>query len=229
MDKELQNVIKHDSFVESVEVASDYVSHHRKNVLIGIVAVLVLAVVGYFGYTWFEQRKLERQLALGEAMAIAQSTTSRTVDDEKKVTDAFTKVATNYSGTKEGNLASYMLAMLVIEKGDLATGEKKVRELINADKETASLAKFTLAELLHGQQKDAEAEALLRGLIDNPTKMMPKEMATIELGRYLAKSKPDEARKLLEPLRSARAPISTPALEVLGKLPPAPMTPPVKK
>lgn len=229
MDKELQNVIKHDQFVESVEVATDYVSHHKKNVVIGVLAVIVLAALGYGGYYMYQQKREERQLALGEAMGIAQSTTSRTVDEEKKVVDAFTKVATNYSGSKEGNMAAYMLAMLTIEKGDLPGGEKKIRELINADKETASLAKFTLAELMHDQKKDAEAEKLLRELIASPTKLMPTEQATIELGRLLAPTKPDEARKLLEPLRSARAPVSTPALDILGKLPPAPMTAPAKK
>ena len=45
----------------------------------------------------------------------------------------------------------------------------------------------------------------------------------------IAKTKPEEARKLLEPLRTARAPISTPAIEVLGGLPAAQITGTPKK
>ena len=63
----------------------------------------------------------------------------------------------------------------------------------------------------------------LRGLLADPSFMVPKEQSTKQLARYLAKAKPEEARKLLEPLRTARAPISSPAIEVLGTLPSAPI------
>ena len=86
-----------------------------------------------------------------------------------------------------------------------------------------------MAELLQGQGKTAEAEAMLRGLLADPTYMVPKEQSTIQLARYIAKTKPEEARKLLEPLRTARAPISTPAIEVLGGLPAAQITGTPKK
>jgi hypothetical protein len=93
---------------------------------------------------------------------------------------------------------------------------------MSGDKEPASLAKYTMAEILEGQGKTAEAEALLRELVASPTYMMPVEQATLQLARVIAKSKPEEARKLLEPLRTARTPISTPAIELLGTLPAAP-------
>lgn len=229
MDKSLHNVIKHDQFVETVGQASEYVSGHRKQVGLYIGVAIALTVIG-FGVWWYMGiKRTERQLALGEAMGVAQATTSRTTAEEKKVIDAFTKVNTAYPGSKEGNLSLYMLAMLDIERGEQAAGEKKLQSVMDGEKESASLAKFTMAELLQGQGKTAEAETMLRGLISAPTYLVPKEQSTIQLARFIAKTKPEEARKLLEPLRTARAPISTPAIEVLGGLPAAPITGTPKK
>ena len=229
MDKSLHNVIKHDQFVETVGQASEYVSGHRKQFGLYIGIAVAVAAIG-FGVWWYMgTKRVERQLALGEAMGIAQATTSRTTAEEKKVIDGFTKVSTTFPGSKEGGIALYMLAMLDIERGEQAAGEKKLQQVIGGDKEAASLAKFTMAELLQGQGKNAEAEAMLRGLLADPTYLLPKEQATIQLARYIAKTKPEEARKLLEPLRTARAPISTPAIEVLGTLPSAPITGTPKK
>ncbi len=229
MDKSLQNVIKHDQFVETVGEASEYVSGHRKQVATYVGIAIVVAALGYGIWWYMGTKQTERQLALGEAMGIAQATTSRTTSEEKKVIDAFTKVSTSFAGSKEGNIALYMLAMLDIERGDSASGEKKLKEVIGGDKEPASLAKFTMAEILQGQGKTAEAEGMLRELVASPTHLMPKEQATLQLARYIAKSRPDEARKLLEPMRTARSPISTPVVELLGTLPAAPMTSAPKK
>ncbi|WP_031497482.1 tetratricopeptide repeat protein [Bryobacter aggregatus] len=225
MDKALQNVIKHDQFVETVGEASEFVSGHKKQFVVYIVIAAVVAVLGYGGWSYMQGKKTARQLALGEAMGVAQATTSRSAADEKKVVDAFTKVSTEYAGSHEGNLALYMLAMIDLERGDTAAGEKKLKDVMGGDKEAASLAKYTQAEIYQGQGKTAEAEALLRDLMASPTHLMPKEQAILQLARYIAKTKPEEARKLLEPLRTARAPISTPAIEVLGTLPPAVGTP----
>jgi predicted negative regulator of RcsB-dependent stress response len=222
VDKSLQNVIKHDQFVETVGEASEYVSGHRKQVFLYVAIAVVLVAAGFGYYSYSNSKRTERQLALGDAMGVAQATTSRTVSEEKKVVEAFTKVASAYPGTKEGDIANYMLAMLDIERGDQAAGETKLKQVMSGDKEPASLAKYTMAEILEGQGKSAEAEALLRELVSSPTYMMPVEQSTLQLARVIAKSKPEEARKLLEPLRTARTPISTPAIELLGTLPAAP-------
>ena len=52
--------------------------------------------------------------------------------------------------------------------------------------------------------------------IAKPTVLVSKEHATIVLARLLAPSRPAEARKLLEPLRTARSVISRAALTALS-------------
>ncbi len=225
MDKALQNVIKHDQFVESVEGAAGYVSSHRKQVFLYAGGALAALALGYFGWTYYSAQKLERQMTLGSAVGLASETESRNAETIKKVSAAFEGVTTKYPGTNEANLSKYMLAAMEMEQGDPAKAEKALRELLASDKETASLAKYTLAEYTAGLGKADEAEKLYRELIASPSLMVPKEQATLQLARLIMKTKPEETRKLLEPLRSARTPISSPALEILGTLPAVPATP----
>jgi predicted negative regulator of RcsB-dependent stress response len=230
VDKEHRKELKTDALVEGVGEATHYVASHQKQVFLYAGIAVVVAALAAGGWWWMNEKKVERQLALGEAMRTAQDSTARNAEQEKKVLASFDKVSSQFSGTQEGNTAKYMTAMLDVERGDVAAGEKKLREIMNGgDKETSSLAKYAVAELVWSQGNINEAEKLFRDLVAAPTYLMPKEQATLQLARILAKTKPDEARKLLEPLRSARSPISAPALQILGTLPPAPMTAPMMK
>lgn len=232
MDKEHRKELKSDAFVDGVGEATHYVASHQKQLFLYIGIGVVVAALGAAGWWWMNEKKIERELAFGEAMRSAQETTTRSTEQEKAVIAAFDKVSSQYSGTKEGSTAKYMTAMLDIERGEAATGEKKLRELMNSgDKESAALAKYAVAEISWSKGDAAEAEKLFRELMTNPTYLLPKEQSTLQLARVIAKSKPEEARKLVEPLRSARSPISAPALQIISTLPPVPVyaTPPPKK
>ena len=67
MDKSLQNVIKHDQFVETVGEASEYVSGHRKQVAIYVGIAIVVATLGYGIWWYMSTQKAERQAALSGA------------------------------------------------------------------------------------------------------------------------------------------------------------------
>ena len=83
----------------------------------------------------------------------------------------------------------------------------------------AELGRQALAQVYASQGKPADAEKLLRELIASPTPTVTKEQATIVLGQLLASSKPDEARKLLEPLRtSTRSAVSRAAITASGAI-----------
>ena len=80
-----------------------------------------------------------------------------------------------------------------------------------------------MAEIYQSQGKNAEAEKLLRKLIENPTVFVSKDQATLELAQLLAKSNPAEARKLVAPLSaSPRNAVSRAAVAVLGQIPASP-------
>jgi hypothetical protein len=67
--------------------------------------------------------------------------------------------------------------------------------------------------------RQADAEKLLRALYDKPTTFVSKEQAAIALARAISTTKPAEARKLLEPLRTERPAISQAAITLLSQLP----------
>ena len=75
----------------------------------------------------------------------------------------------------------------------------RIRE---ADAKYAPLAKLSLAQIYFGDGSAADGEKTLRDLMANPSVFVSKEQATITLARFLAPTKPAEARKLLEPLRT---------------------------
>ena len=133
---------------------------------------------------------------------------------------SMTDVATKYDGTRQGGVAHYYLGGLAADKGNLAEAEKQFKAVADTgDKNYASLAKLSLATIYGSEGKRAEGEQLLRSLVSNPTDLVSKEQATIALAKYLAPYNPQEARKLLEPLRADRSAISTVALSTLSTIP----------
>src|SRR5581483_12339966 len=77
----------------------------------------------------------------------------------------------------------------------------------------------SLAQMYASQGKTADAEKLLRELVDKPSVFVSKEQATLELAKVIGKKNPAEARKLLEPLSaSSRTAVSRAAVAELGTL-----------
>jgi len=78
---------------------------------------------------------------------------------------------------------------------------------------------MSLAQIYAANGQTAEAEKLLREMIQKPTVFVSKEEATIVLAQLLIRSNPQEARKLLEPLRNSRTAVSSKAIATLGLIP----------
>ena len=109
---------------------------------------------------------------------------------------------------------------MAADKSDIAQAEKRFKEAVdNGTGPYASLAKLSLAHIYQSQGKLADAEKLLHSLIDKPTILVSKDEATIVLAQILAPTQPDQARKLLDPLRgSPRTAVSRAAITVLGEM-----------
>ncbi len=88
--------------------------------------------------------------------------------------------------------------------------------------EPAALTQLT-AEAMHDIAHFLRPAHLtqLRSIIDDPTILVSKPQATITLAKIVAKKNPAEARKLLEPLRAERGPVSRAAITALGEMPAA--------
>ncbi len=86
----------------------------------------------------------------------------------------------------------------------------------------ASLAKLALAQIYGGQGKVKEGADLIQSVIDHPTVLVSKEMATLALAELLKQTDLARAKKLVEPLRtSTRSGVSRAAISLDSRIVPA--------
>ena len=216
MDRHTRKELKTDKFAEEVFDIFEWTTEHKAEVLRYGAIVIAVVVIGLGWMYYSRHQHTVRQEALAEALRIDDATFGATNQPGKLHYDtedaknkgreqAFNDVATRYSGTQEAAIADIYLGGFAVDKGDLASAEKRFLHVANdAPKAYAALGKLALSQVYVSQGKSAEAEKVLRDLIANPTATVSKEHATIVLGQLLASSKPEEARKLLDPLRQSR-------------------------
>jgi lipopolysaccharide biosynthesis regulator YciM len=133
----------------------------------------------------------------------------------------FTEVQTKYPSSDEGEVAQFWIGSIRSGQGNLADAAKSFQEVAQkGDERYASLAKLALAQVYFAQGKMDDGRKVLEDLMAHPTIFVSKDQATIALARALMVTKPDEARKLLEPLRSQANSVGQVALSLYGQLPP---------
>lgn len=231
MDSAHRRELKHDKFVERVGHSVEYATEHREQVTKwGTAGLVVIALaVGIYWYT--NHQHSVRQEALRNAMQSYEAGIGNSgsefvksfptqAEKDKAVVKDLGEVASKYSGKEEGKIAQYFLGLYYADKGNLAEAEKQLKPVAESGKDAyASQAKLSLAQIYDSLGRQADAEKLLRSVIEDPTVLVSKEQATITLAKLLAKKNPAEARKLLEPLRGERGPVSRAAITALGEIP----------
>ena len=230
MEKLDRKDLKHDAFVEEVQHTVEYAGQHKKQIVqYGSIALAVL-VIGGLIYWYMGAQTSQRQVALKEALSSyesavgAQSTPFMKVyatkeEREKAIRTDLGKVISAYPGSDEAAICKYYIAVYNADEGKLGDAEKLWKEVsAEGNKNYRALAKYSLAQLYAAQNKTGEAEKLLRELADSPTPVLSKEQAQIMLARVIKDTKPDEARKLLDPLKTSRAAVSRVALGLLGEM-----------
>lgn len=222
--------LKTDKFALEVEQTVDFVTEHRRELTIyGSIALAVIAIaVG--AYFYMGHQHSVRQKALAEAIQMQEAPVgpanpnalvSFPTEDAKRaaVIKAFSELAARHPGSDEAAVAKYYLGAVAADQGKMAEADKWFNDAIgSADKNYASLARFSVAQVYLAEGRTAEAQKILRDLIDHPTVFVSKEQATIALAKAIAPSKPDEARKMLEPLRTKSGAVSSVAVGALGEL-----------
>ena len=229
MDTAHRKELKHDKFVEQVGHSVEYAASHRDQMIKYGIAAVVVIVLTVGGYWYINHQRDVRQAALRDATAAYEASVGqgsefvRSFPTQEAKDQAVVKelgdVASKYSGKEEGHIARYFLGLHYADKGNLAEAEKNLKPVAESGSDPyASQAKWSLAMVYDSMGRQADAEKLLRSLIDDPTVLVSKEQATISLARLLSKRSPAEARKLLEPLRAESGPVSRAAITLLGEL-----------
>jgi predicted negative regulator of RcsB-dependent stress response len=232
VDRITRRELKTDKFAVEVEHSVEFVAEHKKQVMMyGAIAVAVALIVA--GIVYYRDRQHStRQEDLAKAMEIMQAPVSAgappgqvffTSEALKSAAagKAFKEVYDKYAGTPEATVSASYLGAISTDLGKLADAEKYFKQVADSgDPNYSSMGKLSLAQIQLSTGRSAEAEKLLRSLYEQPTRFVSKEQAAVALARAIALSKPAEARKLLEPLRTERPAISQVAITMLAELPP---------
>ncbi len=222
--------LKQDKFAVEVAHGVDYFAGHRKNFFLygGIAAGVALVAAGVFYY--HNQQVTQRNQELGNAMVLSNAAVGAPspsgaptfATEQAKtaaVAKAYQKVMSDFPGSQEAYVAEYMLASQSADSGKTDDAVKKYRDVADhADPNYASLAKFAISQI-ESSTNPADAEKLLKDLMDHPTDLVSKSQATISYARLIAPSRPDEARKLLTALMNPPSDISAIASAAMESLP----------
>lgn len=235
MDRHTRKDLKTDKFALEMTHGFEWITHHKQTVIRYGGIALAVVIVGFGTFFYMRRQAGIREEALVQALRIDDATIAGVapvgdglhfdtlVQKDQARTKAYTDLAAKYHGTQEGAIAAIYLAADLADKGRMPEAEKAFQNIVDsAPKPYASLARLSLAEVYSVEGKDAEAEKVLRTAIANPTVVVSKEEATIELAQVLAKKDPAAARKMLDPLQTAqRGAVSRAAMTAMSKLPPA--------
>jgi predicted negative regulator of RcsB-dependent stress response len=213
VDRITRKELKTDKFALELGHTVTFFEEHQKEIAryAGIAAAVAVLIAGYVVYQRHQHQARQVDLAkaiavqeapVGGVSAIGNLTFPTQEAKDAASTKAFGDLQKQYSGTFEGEIAQYYLASIEADKGNMVAAENGFKEVAQkGDAEYASLAKLSLVQIYFSDNRTSQAESLLRDLMAHPTVFVSKEQATLALTQYLIHKDPNEARKLLEPLR----------------------------
>lgn len=222
--------LKTDKFAVEVEHTVDFVTEHRRELVIYGSLALAVVAIGSGAYFYLRHQHTMRQQALADAIQIQEAPVgpanpgapvSFPTEEAKRdaAVKAFSNLAAKYSGSNEAAIAKYYLGAIAADQGSLSDAEKRFQEAAaGGDRNYASLARLSLAQVYSAEGRTSEAEKVLHALMDRPTVFVSKEQATLALAKVIGATKPAEAKKLLEPLRMVTGPVSRIAITEMGDL-----------
>lgn len=210
---ELKEQLQHDRFTDAVSGAVDYARSHRENLTRWIIiAGIVLIVAG--GAFWFmayrnsvRQQDLENAFVVLDAPVGAPAQLGKTFPTQdaknKASIKALEDVIAKDGGTRQGLIAQYYLGTLKASTQDLKGAQADLENVANSSSECASLAKIALAQIYSGENRMADAQKLLRDIINQPTDLVSKAQAEILLARLEQPTNPQDSKKLLQEARTS--------------------------
>ena len=224
--------LKRDRFVEEVTHQVRFVSRHKKQFIGTGVAVAVLLVAGAGYWTYDRQRQAESRAALQEAIELFHGevtseerpgfkTFATGADRTDQVTRALDAITLDYAGTVAATGASYYSGLLDREHGNTAEARAHFEQAARGKgTEFAALARFALGGLLLDLGEAEAARVQFEALAEDPTRLVSRDLANIEIARTFAASDPERAREILSTIQAENGPASAMAsalMETLGE------------
>jgi hypothetical protein len=211
--------LKHDKFRDTTMLLADRmaerVAGRGRQILYGLLAVVVVAAVGYGIYRWWHKRSDEAEAAMGRAIAIARAEInpnppanskdpvfSTEQERAQRTIEEFQKVAAKYGDPYRTQARLFIARSLLVTDHDKGVAE--LQSLSSGSGETAVLAKFALAQAKEGDGKLDEAAALYTEIAKLNAAIVTPESANLRLAKvYEKQGKTKEAADLLFNIVSA--------------------------
>ena len=224
--------LKSDKFAQEVGLTVTFFEEHQKDVVryggIGVAAVLLIG--GFFIYQKHEhaarQEELAQAIRVQETPVATVATNGQQTYPTQDAKDqaaikVFADLESKHSGSDEAQIAEYYLGCIHSDQGKMAEAEKNFLNGANhGDKNYASLAKISLAEIYFSDGRFAQGEKMLRDLMEHPTVFVSKNQAAIALAKHYTGRNNAEARKLLAPIKDGKSPVASIAQTLYAQLPP---------
>ncbi|MGA3092999.1 MAG: tetratricopeptide repeat protein [Terriglobales bacterium] len=218
MRAETRHQLKQDRFskvtLEAAENAAHWSEEHKAKLIAAVIAVVVLAAVGFGGWYYVNTQDEKASLEFSAAVRTfetpirpagvpAQPGYDTFASFQERAGAAhkqFQDIVDKYPHTHTGEMARYFVGLASSQLGDNAAAERNLQEAAGASgRDLASLAKFALAGVYRAENKTQPAVDLYRQLIDHPTTVVSKATTQLELaGFYETQQKPDEAKKIYD-------------------------------
>ncbi len=207
----------------TIEDAGRKLEGQGRNILYGLAALVVLALVVWLIYTWSGRSSATAQAALGKAIEVSQTSvsdkpvpagsTEKTFKTEKERAEAavaaFQSVAEKFGGDI-GQKAKYFAAVNRIGL-DRPAAVAELEALAASGDEVGKMSKFALAQTRADDGKVDEAVTLYQELSGMPDPIVSKDTINFELAKlYEKQGKKQEAVDLLFNLVKAASEVKDP-------------------
>jgi predicted negative regulator of RcsB-dependent stress response len=198
------------NFGHRVENATKFLEGQGKNILYGIAALVVLAIIGLIIYRWSASSNAAAQTALGKAIETSQAvvsasplpagSTEKSFKTEKERAEAsiteFQAVADKFGGSV-GEKAKFFVAVNRLSV-DRPAGTQELEGLAKSSSEVGKMAKFALAGVKTDDGKQDEALTLYQELAGMTDPIVSKETINFEIAKiYEKQGKKQDAVDLL--------------------------------
>ncbi len=205
--------LKQDKFKETAAEAAHWTEEHRRTLTSAGTVVVIVALI-LAGLWWYKNWQNEKSSAeLGAALNTlaapivppgtpkegGQPVFYSVKERALAAKDVLYAISSKYGSAHAAQYAHYLAATCEMDLENYKVAEDQLRQLSGShDTDVAALAKLALAGLLHNQNRDTEAIALYKELIDKPTATVPKATAQLALASLYTAKDPAAARAIYD-------------------------------
>jgi TolA-binding protein len=215
---ETRRQLKQDRFskvtIEAAGNAAHWTVEHQSKVIAAVIAVVVIAAIGFGGWYYVNTQDEKASAELSTAVRTfetplrpagvpAQPGYDSFASLQERAAAArkqFQAIVDKYPRTHTADMTRYFVGLASEQLNDNAAAERSLQEAAgSSNADLAALGKFALASVYRAENKGTQATDLYKQLIDKPTLVISKATAQLELAEfYASQQKPDDAKKIYD-------------------------------